>query len=65
MPEILTPCCPLCGMPPFLLLGGGTQAFCGTDDCRVFTWNPALSAEENLADPGLIEFPPPEGGAGD
>ena len=32
--------CPVCGQQPFMVMGGGTQAFCWTDDCPVFTWNP-------------------------
>jgi hypothetical protein len=38
--------CPGCGEPPVLLLGGGTQAFCGTDDCPWFTWDPTKTLSE-------------------
>lgn len=38
--------CPGCGEPPVYLLGGGTQAFCGTDDCPWFTWDPTESLAE-------------------
>jgi hypothetical protein len=34
------PVCPGCSKPPRFLMGGGTQAFCGTDTCRVMTWDP-------------------------
>ena len=42
------PCCPLCGQPPLMVMGGWTQAFCGSDDCEALTWNPqeAITAEE-------------------
>ena len=33
--------CPVCDRQPFMIMGGGTQAFCDTDDCPVFTWDPA------------------------
>lgn len=33
--------CPVCKQQPFMVMGDGTQAFCDTDDCPVFTWNPA------------------------
>lgn len=32
--------CPMCEQPAPIILGGGTQAFCFTDDCPVMTWNP-------------------------
>jgi hypothetical protein len=38
--------CPGCSEPPFLLMGGGTQAFCGTDDCPFFTWDPTKTLAE-------------------
>lgn len=41
-----TPRCPRCDQPPRFLMGGGTQAFCGTDDCAVMTWNPQVTAAE-------------------
>jgi hypothetical protein len=50
MPEILCPDCPLCGQPPYMVMGGGTQAFCFTDDCPVFTWDPSVSLDQNLLD---------------
>jgi hypothetical protein len=49
MTKILTPDCPVCGEPPLWVLGGGTQAFCGSDECPVFTWNPAQSREHFMA----------------
>jgi len=54
---VLTPDCPLCGQPPFMMLGGGTQAFCGNDDCKTLTWNPAKSVDEFLLDVSFIELP--------
>ena len=47
MAEILTPDCPWCGQPPYMVMGGGTQAFCGTDDCNCLTWDPSKSAAAN------------------
>lgn len=42
--------CPGCGEPLVFLFGGGTQAFCQTDDCPWFTWDPTKSlAELNAA----------------
>lgn len=38
--------CPGCGQPPLVLLGGGTQAFCGADDCHVLSWDPTKSVEQ-------------------
>lgn len=61
MAEVLTPRCPLCDSPPWMVLGGGTQAFCGNDDCRLFTWNPSLNRSANLQAADFIEFPPTEG----
>ena len=56
-PEILTPCCPVCGEPPFLVMGGGTQAFCGNGDgCPVMTWDPTKSREHFLRTAKQIEI---------
>jgi hypothetical protein len=56
MAEPLTPDCPLCRQPP--LFGfGGTQAFCGNDDCTLILWNPMLTLDENLLDAGVVHLP--------
>ena len=56
-PEILTPCCPLCGEPPVMVMGCGTQAFCGNgDSCPVMTWNPTESRETFLRTAKQIEI---------
>ena len=47
MPEILTPFCPWCDEPPCMVMGGGTQAFCGSDACPCLTWDPSKSKAEN------------------
>lgn len=41
--EIVQPTCPGCGAAPLhgIVLGGGTQAFCPTDECETWTWNPS------------------------
>ena len=56
MPGILTPDCPLCHQPPIALLGGGTQAICGTSNCRVFIWNPQRGLDQ-LAEANFISLP--------
>ncbi len=56
MAEPLTPTCPRCHRPPVILLGGGRQAFCGTDDCEVFTWDPMESAATFEADARPIQI---------
>ena len=58
MAEILTPRCPLCDSLPMMVFGGGTQAFCGNDDCTLLTWNPSLSLDANLLDAGVVHLPP-------
>lgn len=62
MPEPLTPNCPMCGEAPFLVMGGGTQAFCGNGEgCPVMTWNPMESREHFLRTARQIEIRPSEG----
>lgn len=56
MTEILTPTCPVCGHPPMMVFGGGTQAFCGNGDCRLLSWTPTLSLDENLLDAEVVRF---------
>lgn len=41
--------CPLCKHIPLLIIGT-RQAFCGNDDCLVFTWDMSASLEQNLMD---------------
>lgn len=60
MNEILTPRCPLCDGPPQFIVGG-TQAFCGNDDCVLLMWNPALSLDGNLLDAGVARWEPTDG----
>lgn len=52
-----TPLCFGCGSPPVMVFGGGTQAFCGNEGCRVLTWNPRATVDENLEDMGHVELP--------
>ena len=33
------PRCPGCDKPPMMILDNGHQAFCGSDDCQVLTWD--------------------------
>jgi hypothetical protein len=63
MSEPLTPRCPLCDREPMMMLGGGTQAFCGNDDCRLLTWDPTKSADANLANASVADWEPTEGGS--
>ncbi len=65
MAEILTPCCPLCDEPPIWVLGGGTQAFCGNDDCPQLTWNPVVSLDQNLLNARVTRWEPTEGNGND
>ena len=48
--------CPGCGQPPMMVFGGGMQAFCETDDCPWFTWNPTKTAEQLLAGVKVIDI---------
>lgn len=59
MPEAGSPCCPMCGEPPYMVMGGGTQAFCGNGEgCPVMTWNPTESRETFLRTAKQIEIKP-------
>lgn len=51
--------CPGCGEDPVFLFGGGTQAFCGTDDCPILTWNPTKTLAELNADSKAIDLEGP------
>jgi hypothetical protein len=57
MPEVLTPRCPLCDEPPMMVFGGGTQAFCGNDDCTLICWDPSKTLDDNLLNAGVVRFP--------
>jgi hypothetical protein len=48
--------CPLCSQPPYGVLGGGTQAFCGTDDCKVVIWDPTLTMDQTMASMEFIDL---------
>ena len=48
--------CPGCGKPPMFLFGGGHQAFCGSDDCRVLTWDPAQTVAEFYASAKITDL---------
>lgn len=56
--SLACPDCPLCGDPPFMVLAGDVQAFCGNEACKAWTWNPSRTRAENLADHGHVSFPP-------
>ncbi len=47
--------CPGCKQPPMMAFA--TQAFCGNDECRIMTWDPTSSMDENLDDMGVIDIP--------
>lgn len=55
-PEVRMPVCPGCGQPPEFLLGGGTQAFCGSEACRVVTWDPTSDPERFWVEAKEISF---------
>lgn len=56
--------CPACGEPPLWLFGGGTQAWCGTDDCPILTWNPTKTLTELAAELKVVNLDRAEGDAG-
>ena len=64
MADILTPRCPLCGNQLLMVFGGGTQAFCGNDDCTLLNWTPTISLDENLLNAGVVHLPPMAGEEG-
>ena len=53
--------CPACHEPPVWVLGGGTQAWCGTDDCPILTWDPTKTRAELNAEAKLIDLRGAEG----
>ena len=61
--SILTPDCPLCGHPPMMVFDGGTQAFCGNDDCTLLMWTPTKTLDANLMDARVARWKPAEGGS--
>lgn len=38
--------CPSCHQPAAIAFA--EQAFCGNDDCRIVTWDPSKTLDENL-----------------
>ena len=56
--DLPCPACPGCGEPPGLAIPGDVQAFCGNEKCRVFTWNPSITAFENFNDMKRIDLGP-------
>jgi len=60
MAETLTPDCPQCRQPPRMVLGA--EAFCGNDQCSLFSWTPTASLDANLMDADFIDLSPPMGG---
>jgi len=52
--------CPGCGNPPVMLVGEN-QAFCGTDGCPWFTWDPARTLAELNASVQVIDLPGEDG----
>ena len=53
--------CPGCGEPPVFLFGGGTQAWCGTDDCRWLIWDPTKTLADLTADVQVVDLPAGDG----
>jgi len=53
---LVTPDCPFCGQPPVMIFGGGTQAFCGNDDCTLLKWDPSKTLDENLLDAREVDL---------
>ena len=55
--------CPACGEPPIWLFGGGTQAWCQTDDCPILTWNPTMTLAELNANAKAVDLRTEGGGS--
>jgi hypothetical protein len=55
-PPLACPDCPMCGDPPFMILAGAVQAFCGNEACEAWTWNPSVTRAENLKSVGRVTF---------
>ena len=56
MAEILTPRCPVCDSLPYMVMGGGSQAFCPNRQCSTLTWNPLNSLDANLMETHFVEL---------
>jgi hypothetical protein len=54
---IRSPRCPRCNELPALVVGV-RQAFCGTDECRVFTWDRAIDPADFDAAAAEISLSP-------
>lgn len=54
---IRSPRCPRCNELPALVVGD-RQAFCGTDGCRVFTWDRASDPADFDATAEVIDLSP-------
>lgn len=48
--------CPWCGELPYVVMGGGTQAFCANDKCDALIWNPSITAAANLANLHMVQI---------
>jgi hypothetical protein len=47
-------CCPGCKQPPALSFA--TQAFCATEGCKVFAWNPESTLDEFLDTMEILDW---------
>jgi hypothetical protein len=47
--------CPSCGQPAAIAFAD--QAMCGTETCRVLTWDPSKTLDENLDGAQSIDLP--------
>lgn len=56
--DLKCPRCPMCGARnAFPVIGGvAPMAMCEAEGCEVLAWNPALSAQENLASTTTTSF---------
>lgn len=50
-----TPECPSCGHLPMIHYGG-VHAFCGNDDCQIFTWDRSLGHEQYYPETTVMEW---------
>lgn len=56
MTDVRAPRCPGCDQLPAMVLGEGTQAFCGNDDCRVLCWDMTDDPARFKAQATIVEW---------
>lgn len=54
--EPLCPVCPVCGQPPAWIFESMGTTFCINEECKVLTWDPWVSAYDNLKESSEISI---------